>query len=110
MLKIGLAALVVGFVLGMIRLAVDTPVSLKLAGFEDGYAPGSLLWILNNVYFQYYSLVIFIVAVVVVIGVRYATATDEHRRHTRSSWERRDVIGSGIVLGLILLAYLFFTG
>src|SRR5207249_2468758 len=35
-----LAALIVGFVLGVFRLAVDTPVSLHLPGFADGYAPG----------------------------------------------------------------------
>ena len=29
-----LAALIVGFILGVFRLAVDTPVSLKLSGFE----------------------------------------------------------------------------
>src|SRR5207247_1583785 len=51
-----LAALIVGFVLGAFRLAVDTPVSLGLAGFAGGYAPGSFLWIVNSIYFQYYSL------------------------------------------------------
>src|SRR2546427_2894938 len=55
-----LAALIVGFVLGVFRLAVDTPVSLHLRGFADGYAPGSFLWIVNNLYFQYYSLFIFV--------------------------------------------------
>ena len=33
-----LAALIVGFVLGLFRLAVDTPVALGLAGYEQGYA------------------------------------------------------------------------
>ena len=53
-----LAALVVGFALGVFRLAVDTPVSLGLFGMGDGYTEGSFLWIVNNVYFQYYSLLI----------------------------------------------------
>ena len=57
-----LAALVVGFVLGAFRLAVDTPVSMGMAGFEGGYASGSFLWIVNNIYFQYYSLFIFTVS------------------------------------------------
>jgi SSS family solute:Na+ symporter len=120
-----LAALVVGFALGAFRLAVDTPVTLKLAGFEAGYEPGSLLWIVNNVYFQYYSLLIFLVSVVVMIGVSYttsapdesriqdltyATVTEEHRRESRSSWNRWDVVNSGVVVGLILLAYLYFSG
>ena len=36
-------ALMVGFALGAFRLAVDTPVTLKMAGFENGYPEGSLL-------------------------------------------------------------------
>jgi len=120
-----LAALIVGFVLGAFRLAVDTPVSLKLTGFERGYPEGSFLWIVNNIYFQYYSLFIFLVSVAVVIavsymteplaterlrGLTYATVTEAHRRESRSSWNRWDVINSFIVAGLIFFAYLYFTG
>src|SRR2546429_646622 len=120
-----LAALLVGFVLGVFRLAVDTPVSLHLAGFADGYAPGSFLWIVNNLYFQYYSVFIFVVSVVVMFAVSYATAPPapeqlagltyatvaaEDRAQSRSSWNRRDVIASGLVLLLILAAYLYFRG
>jgi SSS family solute:Na+ symporter len=120
-----LAALLVGFALGMFRLAVDTPVSLRLAGYENGYAAGSFLWVVNNIYFQYYSLFIFVVSVVVMVSVSYATAppaeeklagltfgtvTDEHRRESRSSWDWHDVVGSAAVLVLILAAYLYFTG
>ncbi|MFN7826353.1 MAG: sodium:solute symporter, partial [Acidobacteriota bacterium] len=68
-----LAALLVGFALGAFRLVVDTPVSLHLSGYEDGYAPGSFLWIINNIYFQYYSLLIFLVSVIVMIVVSYLT-------------------------------------
>ncbi len=120
-----LAALLAGFVLGVFRLAVDTPVSLHLAGFADGYAPGSFLWIVNNLYFQYYSLFIFIVSVVVMVVVSYATAppapeqlagltygtvTTEDRAQSRASWSGREVIASAVVLVLILAAYLYFRG
>jgi SSS family solute:Na+ symporter len=120
-----LSALIVGFLLGVLRLVVDTPVSLKLAGFEQGYPAGSLFWIINNIYFQYYSLFIFVVSAVVMIVVShmtqapspaqitdltYATMTEEHKIETRKSWNKLDVISSCIVLGLILLAYLYFTG
>ena len=120
-----LAALLVGFALGVFRLAVDTPVTLRLAGFERGYETGSFLWIVNNVYFQYYSLFIFVVSVGVMVavsyltappaydriaGLTYATVTEEHRRESRGSWNRWDVIWSGLVLALILLAYLSFRG
>ena len=119
-----LAALVVGFLLGVFRLAVDTPVALQLGGMK-GYAQGSFLWIVNNVYFQYYSLFVFVVSVIVMIvvsymtrapaeekihGLTYATVTDEHRLESRKSWDRRDVIASVIVLLAILAAYLYFTG
>jgi len=120
-----LAALITGFLLGAFRLGVDTPVSLRMAGFERGYSEGSFLWIVNNIYFQYYSLLIFLVSVAVMIGVSYlseapqdkqiegltyATVTEEHRRESRLSWNHWDVASSGVVLGLIVIAYFYFTG
>lgn len=120
-----LSALIVGFVLGAFRLAVDTPVSLRMAGFEAGYPEGSFLWIVNNIYFQYYSLLIFLVSMTVMIvvsylteppveasirGLTFGTESDEDRRISRNSWNRSDVISSGIVLLLILLAYIYFNG
>jgi len=120
-----LAALVTGFALGLFRLIIDTPVTLGMAGYQAGYAPGSPLWIVNNMYFQYYGLLIFIVSVVVMIGVSYATAapserqlsgltyatvTAEQRRVSRRSWNQQDVIASCVVLGLITLVYVYFNG
>ena len=118
-------ALIVGFLLGMFRLAVDTPVTLKLAGFERGYEVGSSFWIINNIYFQYYSLLIFVVSVAVLIGVSYiteepsseqltgltyATVTEDHKRETRQSWEKNDVLSSALVMALIFMAYMYFSG
>jgi len=120
-----LAALLTGFALGVFRLAVDTPVSLGLAGLENGYAAGSLLWIVNNIYFQYFSLLILIVSVVVMVAVSYATeapaleriqgltfatTSADERAKSRSSWGRGDVIASAIVIVLIVMAYLYFRG
>jgi SSS family solute:Na+ symporter len=120
-----LSALIVGFALGAFRLMVDTPVSLKLEGYAGGYQEGTLLWIVNNIYFQYYSLLIFIVSCAVLIGVSYATeppderqltgltyatVTEEHRRESRASWTIREVASSGLVLLLILAAYVYFSG
>ncbi len=117
-----LSALIVGFVLGLIRLAIDTPVKL-ISGFS--YPEGSALWILNHIFFQYYSLLIFVVCVIVMLAVSYATAppayeriggltfatTTEHdRTSTRASWTKGDVIASVVVVCLILAAYLYFTG
>jgi len=120
-----LAALIVGFVMGLFRLAVDTPVQLGLAGFEAGYPAGSILWIVNNTFFQYYSILILIVSVLVMVAASYATAppdasaisgltfatmTEEHRRASRASWTAGDVVASVVVLLAILAAYLYFTG
>jgi SSS family solute:Na+ symporter len=118
-------ALVTGFMLGVFRMAVDTPVSLKVSGFENGYTPGSFLWMVNSFYFQYFSILIAGVAVVAAVvgslssaapdyqklsGLTYATATDEDRAATRASWDWREVAGSALVLICILIAYLSFTG
>jgi SSS family solute:Na+ symporter len=45
-----------------------------------------------------------------IAGLTYGTVTEEQRRETRESWSRMDVIDSGVVLLLILLAYLYFNG
>jgi solute:Na+ symporter, SSS family len=118
-----LAALVVGFAMGAFRLAVDTPVTLGI--LEAGYVPGTFLWIVNNIYFQYYSLLIFLVTVVVMIGVSYATNVPEYgrisgltyatttandRAETRASWSQWDVVWSAVLLAAILAAYLYFRG
>jgi solute:Na+ symporter, SSS family len=120
-----LAALLTGFALGMFRLVIDTPVTLGMVGYQDGYAPGSWLWIVNNMYFQYYGLLIFVVSVAVLIvvsyatpapnerqiaGLTYATVTADQRRESRRSWNQWDVINSGVVLLLIAAAYVYFNG
>lgn len=117
-----IAALLVGFGMGIFRLAVDTPVKLS-----DGFAydTGSFLWIINNMFFQYYSLLITIVCVVVMIvvsyatgnpsydkisGLTYGTLTEQDRKESRASWTTRDVVLSVLLVVLILIAYIYFTG
>lgn len=117
-----LAALITGFIMGLFRLAVDTPVKL-IGNFQYEY--GSFFWIVNQIYFQYYSLLIFVICIIIMIAVSYltekpsydritgltfSTMTEEHRRQTRESWNYKDVAYSMIVLALILAAYLYFTG
>jgi SSS family solute:Na+ symporter len=117
-----LAALGTGFSLGLFRLAVDTPAKL-IHGFT--YAEGSFLWIVNNIFFQYYSIVILIISAVVMIvvsyltetpayekiqGITYGTVSTEDKKVSRSSWNYLDVITSVSVIVLIIAAYLYFTG
>jgi SSS family solute:Na+ symporter len=118
-------ALIVGFVIGVFRLVVDTPVSLRLAGYENGYSYGSFLWVVNNIYFQYYSVLITLISLIVMVvvsyatappseaqltGLTYATITPEQRRESRASWSAIEVIGSAVVISAIVGAYLYFNG
>lgn len=120
-----LSALLVGFSLGLWKLIVDTPVSLGFDGYETGYSAGSINYVINNMYFQYFSLAIFLVCTAVMFAASYATSppdyerirgltygalTDEDKRATRASWNALDVAASVIVLALISVAYLYFTG
>src|SRR5207253_5047655 len=117
-------AITVGFALGLFRMIVDTPVTLGLAGYEHGYPHGSFLWIVNNIYFQYFSVLITLVSAIVMIavslatpepaygrlaGLTFATMSDRDRQRSRASWDWREVAGSAIVLGGIIGAYLYFN-
>ncbi len=118
-------AMIVGFVLGIFRMLVDTPVTLGLSGLQHGYPHGSFLWIVNNIYFQYFSVLITVVSAIVMVVVSYMTAepdyatlqnltfatkTKEDIAATRASWDWREVAASGLVLACILGAYLYFRG
>ena len=62
-------AMVVGFVLGIFRMLVDTPVTLGLDGLRrTATRQGSFLWIVNNIYFQYFSVLITLVSAVVMVA------------------------------------------
>lgn len=116
-----LSALIVGFTLGLVRLGIDTPVKL----FGTTYPVGSFLWIMNNMFFQYYSILILIVCIIVMVvvsyltkapsyekisGLTYGTITAEHRKESRSSWSTIDVVLSVLLCILILIAYMYFRG
>src|SRR6266498_147960 len=120
-----LCAMIVGFALGIFRMLVDTPVTLGLGGLQDGYTPGSFLWIVNNIFFQYFSVLITIVSAVVMVVVShmttepdyarirsltFETVTSEDKADTRASWNWKEVAGSAVVLVCILGAYLYFRG
>jgi solute:Na+ symporter, SSS family len=118
-------AMIVGFLLGIFRMIVDTPVALGLSGLQNGYTAGSFLWIVNNIYFQYFSVLITIVSAIVMVVVSHVTAepdytqirsltfetvTEEDKARTRASWSWKEVAGSAVVLTCILGAYLYFRG
>jgi SSS family solute:Na+ symporter len=118
-------SMIVGFALGIFRMVVDTPVTLGMGGLKDGYTEGSFLWIVNNIYFQYFSVLITVVSAVVMVVVSHMTSepdykriqsltfettTKEDRLRTRASWGRVEVMASGLVLACILGSYLYFRG
>ena len=110
--------LVAGFVLGMTKLTIEA---------IDGstpFADGSLLANIADFNFLYYSGVLLILSTIIIIavsftsappsdaqvsGLTYSSLTTEDRREIRASWNRADVIGSGIVLSLVAGFYLYFS-
>ena len=72
--------MVVGFMLGLFRMLVDTPVTMKLKGFEHGYTQGTFLWIVNNINFQYFSIIITLFSALVMVGVSYATPAPQYEQ------------------------------
>jgi SSS family solute:Na+ symporter len=114
-------AIIIGFGIGLFRMIVDTPVTLE----GSGYTAGSFFWIINNINFQYFSILITFISAIVMIVVSYftkepdydkiknlsfATRTDEHRSESAASWDWREVVTSVFVVGVILAGYLYFVG
>jgi SSS family solute:Na+ symporter len=118
-------AMVVGFIVGIFRMCVDTPVTLGLENYKHGYPEGSFFWIINNINFQYFSILITLVSAIVMVvvsymtaepeaaqiqGLTFATATEEDKRRTRESWHWTDVAASCVIMVFIVGAYLYFRG
>jgi SSS family solute:Na+ symporter len=123
-------AMVIGFIVGLFRMLVDTPVTLglfgKLAdGSNKGYDQNTFFWIIQNINFQYFSILITIISAIVMVGVSYmspapdytkiknmsfGTRTDEHLAESAKSWDWRDIAASAFVLIVILMGYIYFTG
>ncbi len=113
-------AMIIGFVIGLFRMGVDTMVTTGSV-----FPEGSFLWIVNNIQFQYFSILITVISAFVMVvvsyataapdyarigGLTFATASAENRATTRASWSAREVLASLFVLACILGAYLYFTG
>jgi SSS family solute:Na+ symporter len=116
-------AMIIGFVVGLFRMLVDTPITLSRGTFH--YAEGSFLWIVSNINFQYFSILITLISAAVMVmvsyatkaqddkaieGLTFATATDANRAHTKASWSWVEVASSCFVMACIIGAYLYFTG
>jgi SSS family solute:Na+ symporter len=118
-----MTGLVVGFILGMLRLVAEI-------ANNAGYAPtlfseGSLaLWYATTPFtFMCIYLTVICVAVIVaaslmtpkpreerLVGLTYSTSTAEQRQITRSSWNWLDVVLTCGLLCIILSIYVYFSG
>ena len=54
-------------------MVVDTPVTSAWPA-TSRLSGGSFLWIVNNIYFQYFSVLITLVSAIVMVAVSYATS------------------------------------
>jgi SSS family solute:Na+ symporter len=115
-------AMIIGFAVGIFRMGVDTPITL---GLTTGYPEGSFLWIVNNINFQYFGILITMISALVMVVVSYmteepdyvkiknlsfGTLTSAYRTDSQASWDWRDVAASAVVLVVIIGGYLYFTG
>ncbi len=110
--------MVVGFVLGMIKLTLQ---SLTQSG---AMAPTGLLGSIGAFNGYYFSGVLFLISVVLIVvisytakaepieklsGLTWGTVTPEDRLEARATWGWKDVVGTVIVLGLVLGIYVYFS-
>jgi SSS family solute:Na+ symporter len=113
-------AMIVGFAVGLFRMIVDTAVTLGTV-----YDEGSFFWIVNNINFQYFSILITLISAIVMIAVSYfsaapdyakianlsfGTRTHEHKEESKSSWAWYDVVATIFVIAVIAGGYLYFVG
>ena len=112
----GFYGLVIGFILGMFRLAVNI--------FKDSIAEGTTMhdiFISMNTY--HYEGIIFAIVIISMILISYFTQTKDaaaiqgltigsatagQRAEVRDSWNKWDVINSAVIITIILVFYAYF--
>ena len=113
-----LTGLLVGFVLGMIKLVVQA-----LVGGGALTGPAFLVW-LGEFNFLYYSGLLFAVSVAIIVlasltapqqpdeqiaGLTYSAISPEQKAENRASWGAPEVLGSVGVLALVIGIYIYFS-
>lgn len=126
--KGAVAGLSIGFAAGMAKLTLQALAGSAKANPSANWAAHFLdingVMAIGEFNFLYASGILFGISVLVTIGVSlltapqlpstienltYATATRQQRLENRQSWNKWDVLGSGVVLGLVLALYLYFS-
>ncbi len=112
------AGLVIGFALGLLKLG------LQAAAGSGALGESGVLYAFGTINFLYYSGMLFLVSVIVVIvasltapaptaaqvaGLTYSAITKEQHDETRRSIGLADILGTIVVLGMVLGIYLYFS-
>jgi SSS family solute:Na+ symporter len=112
----GFVGLVVGFVLGMLRLGLNIY-------YGDTVSDGFIYQLILEPNWLHYSIIIFaiIIAVIIIVsfftkaadpakiqGLYFGSASAEQRALTRASWNRWDVINSAIIIAIVIIFYIYF--
>ncbi len=110
--------LIVGFILGMGKLTIQTMAK------SGALASDGLLQAIGDYNGYYFSGVLFVFSVILVSavsmltpappeaqiqGLTYASTTAAQRAENRASWGAREVAGTAVVLGMVATIYIYFT-
>jgi SSS family solute:Na+ symporter len=111
----GLWGLVIGFALGMMRLV--------LVIFQKFLPEGSFMLWIAEVNWLHYCIFLFFLSLVLCFtislftkkpspeqlrGLTYGSGTPEQIKETKESWNKWDVIHSLIIVGIVVLCYIYF--
>jgi SSS family solute:Na+ symporter len=112
----GFVGLVVGFTLGMLRLATNI-------FFKDMEADGLFYQLIVAPNWLHYEIVLFLIVIALMIivstftkpmdpakitGLYFGSANPEQRALTRASWSKWDVINSAIIIVFTIAFYIYF--
>ncbi len=132
--KAGLWGLIVGFALGMFRLALDViiggpmtdagklPEAEKLAKLNALKEQYGILYNIEAVNWLFVCVSLFIICIVTMVVITlyskppteqqlrftYGAATPEEKAATRASWGAWDILNTAVVLGVIIAFYWYF--
>jgi SSS family solute:Na+ symporter len=112
----GFIGLVVGFTLGMLRLGLNI-------FYGDTVADNFIYELIIAPNWLHYEIALFVLVIVVMIvvsfftkpkeagsiqGLYFGSASAEQRAITRASWNKWDMINSGIIIAFIIAFYIYF--
>ncbi len=114
--KAGMWGLIIGFILGMLRLVINI--------FKEHVEVGGIIhqyFIATN--WLHYTIFLFFLTILLIVlislftekpkpeqirSLTYGAASDEEKMETRKSWNKWDVIHSVIIVGIIAAFYIYF--